>query len=135
PRPRPGLSRPLRWERSISVLISVLGDDRAAELVVQADEAHVDVLTDAVGPDETREGHVLVLQEAVVVPDADRPVRREAELEAGTDRATPAGLAGRAEQRARGRAVDVELVADDSRAALHVGEHVVPGVADLTGDQ
>src|SRR3954453_20693265 len=129
-----GFRRPLAIERSIAVFYSVTAEARAAELVVQADEAHVDILTDAIGRRHQREGDVLVLQEDVVVPDANRPVRREAVLQAGTDRATPAGLIGRGQQcAAKGR--DFILAADDSRTALGVNEDVVPGVADLTGDQ
>src|SRR3954454_17189733 len=129
-----GFRRPLEVERSRSGFCSVTAEARAAELVVQADEAHVDVLTDAVGRGHQREGDVLVLQEDVVVLDANRPVRREAVLEACTDRTTPAGLVCRREQRAaNGR--DFILAADDSRTALGVKEDVVPGVADLTGNQ
>src|SRR3954451_17171476 len=129
-----GFRRPLEIERSIAVFYSVTAEARAAELVVQADEAHVDILTDAIGRGHQREGDVLVLQEDVVVLDANRPVRGETVLEAGTDRATPTGLIVRGQQcAAKGR--DFILAAGDSRTALGVNEDVVPGVADLTGDQ
>src|SRR5438045_426769 len=95
-----GFRQPLEVERSMSVFYSVPAEDRATELVVQADETHVDVLTDAIGRGHQREGHVLVLQEDVVVLDTHRPVRCEAVLEAGTDRATPTGLVVRGQQRA-----------------------------------
>src|SRR5690348_1398 len=67
-----GFPRSLDRERSISGLCSVLREDRAAELVVQADEAHVDVLLDVVGL-EAGEGDILAGQEDVVVLDANRP--------------------------------------------------------------
>src|SRR6185312_8563858 len=50
-------------------------------------------------------------------------------------RAAPAGVAVRGEQTAGRRAEHLVLDADDGRTALGVDEHVVPGVADLTGDQ
>src|SRR3954447_4958532 len=129
-----GFRQPLEVERSIAVFYSVTAEARAAELVVQANEAHVDVLADAIGANQACERDVLVLQEDVVVLDANRPVRGETVLEAGTDRATPTGLIVRGQQRpAKGR--DFILAAGDSRTALGVKEDVVPGVADLTGDQ
>src|SRR5207245_6064531 len=85
------------------------------------------------------EGEGAVAQENVVILDADRPVRREAELETGADRATPAGILGRSERGAgtgeAGRDEGVVFVADHGAAALHVEQHVVPGVADLACDQ
>src|SRR3954451_24399968 len=94
-----GFRRPLEVERSRSGICSVTAEARAAELVVQPDEAHVDVLLDVVGL-QAREGDVLVGQEDVVVLDTHRPIRRETELEAGTDGATPTGVAVRCEQTA-----------------------------------
>src|SRR3954470_5787215 len=76
-----GFRRPLDVERSISGIYSVTAEHRAAELVVQADETHVDVLTDAIGASQAGERDVLVLQEDVVVLDANRPVRGETVLE------------------------------------------------------
>ena len=78
-----------------------------------------------------------VAHEQMVVFDADRPVRRKAEFEAGSDRAAPAGFAGLSRTTRRRSPVtklDV-LVVGDGGAALHVPEHVVPGVADLAGEQ
>src|SRR5947209_7836302 len=128
---RPGLSTIAQTER----LVSVLRNDGAAELVVQANEAHVDVLTDAIGRRHQREGDVLVLQEDVVVLDANRPIRGKTILDAGADGAAPTGLVVRGQQRAGGRAEHLVLAAGHSRTALDVEQDVVPGVADLTGDQ
>src|SRR5947207_11286892 len=75
---------------------SVLRDDRAAELVVQAGGDEIDVLTDAVGAEgeaaRRGEGVGTVLHEQVIVLDANRPVRGEGVFEAGADRAAPAGV-------------------------------------------
>ena len=76
---------------------SVFGDDRAAEAIVHADSAQIDILADAQGrayaAADRRQRDVAVVQEDVVVFEADRPVRREAELDTGADRAAPAGFA------------------------------------------
>src|SRR6185295_18852427 len=56
-------------------------------------------------------------------------------FEAGTDRATPAGVAGRGEQRTAAESGDLVLVADHSGTTLDVDQDVVPGVPDLAGDQ
>src|ERR1700743_3906893 len=69
----------------------------------------------------------------MVVFERDRPARREAELDAGADRATPTGFAGAVEGDPGEKAV--VPVAGHSRAALHIAKHVVPGIADLTGEE
>src|ERR1700759_3331001 len=96
---RPARGRPfVQANRSkISTLRSVPGDHRATEGVVHADGAHVDVLTDVVPAVEDTEGverHVAAAHEQMVVFERDGPARREAELDAGADRAAPTGLAG-----------------------------------------
>src|SRR5262245_57959038 len=94
---------------------SVLRDQRAAPAIVQADEAHVDVLTDAVAAERQaawgREAKRAIAEEDVVVFDAHRPVRRKADFQAGADRATPTAFAGRSEQGA---------VTDEARGDEHV---------------
>src|ERR1700722_215913 len=71
----------------------------------------------------------------VVVLDCQRPVRREADFETGTDRATPAGL-GRLVKRQAGCRGDAGiLVGYDGAAAFDVPENVVPGVTDLPGEK
>src|SRR4051812_10957436 len=122
---------------------SVPRDPRTAPAIVQADEAHVDVLPNPVAAEDPTRGRCeadrAIAKENVVVLKAQRPVRGEAELQTGPDRTTPASLPRRSQQRARaGRtcsSVDVVLVANDGGAALHVEQHVVPGVTDLTGDE
>src|SRR3954469_836553 len=122
---------------------SVPRDHRTAPAIVQADEAHVDVLPNPVAAEDPTRGRCeadrAIAKEDVVVLKAQRPVRGEAELQTGPDRSTPASLPRRSQQRARaGRtcsSVDVVLVADDGGAALHVKQHVVPGVTALTGDE
>src|SRR3954462_5924472 len=90
PRARPGAFRHVRRSARKSVLVSsVLGEDRAAELVVQASGDEIDVLADAIAADHAAEraGEVvgLVLHEQVIVFDADRPVRSEAVFETDAD--------------------------------------------------
>src|SRR5882757_10805940 len=79
---------------------SVLGDQRAAKLVVQASGEEIDVLLDAVGLCERGgdEVDVLAIHEHVVVFERDRPVRREAVFEASANHGTPTGVAGRGKQ-------------------------------------
>src|ERR1700686_2738312 len=93
PGPRPGAL--------ISSLVarSVLRDDRAAELVVQADGDQVDVLLDVVGAgghpgnrEDAGEAVVVGAHEQMVVFDGGRPVRSEAVFEADANRATPTGV-------------------------------------------
>src|SRR3954468_20544735 len=73
----------------------------------------------------------------MVVFEADRPVRGEAVFDADADRAAPAGVVGTIElgsgQTARSDAA--VAVAGDGGAALHVKQRVIPGVADLAGEQ
>jgi len=82
------------------------------------------------------EGIGLVLQENVVVLDAGRPVRSEAEFEPGADRAAPAGVVnGVRNLNAGSRREAVKTIGNHGGAALHVEQHVVPGVANLAGEQ
>src|SRR5689334_17704218 len=85
-----------------SEMSSVFRDDRAAPAVVHANGDHVDILTDALVR-EQRAGErtasstgdervIAAAHEQVVVFEADRPVRREAEFGAGADDTTPAGI-------------------------------------------
>src|SRR5690242_3108067 len=79
---------------------SILGDDRAAPAIVDADGDEIDVLLDALVEGQASstnhaiggEGVGAVAHEQVVVLDRRRPVRGEAEFEACTHRAAPAGV-------------------------------------------
>src|SRR5262249_6767932 len=109
---------------------SVLGDHRAAEAVVQTDEAHIDVLADIVSESHSvdarrEEDDVMVAKENMVVFDADRPVRGKADFQTGADRAAPPGLViGRSDQRTsadEGRPdKDVRPASNHGAAALDV---------------
>src|SRR5258708_1399928 len=123
------------FRSAVRRLGSVLGDQRAAKLVVQASGEEIDVLLDAVGLRERGgdEVDVLAIHEHVVVFERDRPVRREAVFEAGANHGTPTGVAGRGKQPTAAQSVDLVLVVGDSGTALRVEQHVVPGVADLAG--
>src|SRR5882757_1558526 len=119
---------------------SVTADDRAAKTVVDARGDEIDVLTDAIRLEKhtTRrgEGKGLILHEQVVVFDADRPVRGEAIFKAGANGAAPAGAIPGARCQDAGCGVDGREAAVGYRsAALHVEQGVVPGIADLAGEQ
>src|SRR6202012_4943262 len=74
--------------------------------------------------------------EQMVVLDADRPVRSEAILDAGTDGATPAGLIARAgEEATTGKAEDIVMGVSHGGAALDIEQGIIPGIADLAGEQ
>src|SRR6201999_1403030 len=133
---RPARGRP--FQQTQLELRSVL-QDRArivvAELVVHANRNQVDVLTDAVAR-EVAETHGAILQEDVVVFHAHRPVRRKADFDASADRATPIGVAARVgEQGSATKGEDVVTVVDNRGTALHTGQDVVPGIADLAGKE
>src|SRR5215475_2667219 len=77
---------------------SVLGNNRPAEPVIDAGGEEVDVLLDAVARDaqpRRDESDGLPVHEQVVILEADRPIRREAVFDAGTDHPAPARVAGR----------------------------------------
>src|SRR3954469_20531235 len=117
---------------------SMLGDDGTAPAIVDADRRHVDVLADRISPARSaagnaREAQHAVAHEQVLVFGGDRPVLGKADLDAGADSSTPTRGAGLVEHRSGRRGEAVVLLACDRGAALHVPEHVVPGIADLAG--
>src|SRR5258708_17890732 len=121
---------------------SVLRDDWAAELVVQANGDQVDILLDVVGAgghagnrEDAGEGGVMVAHEQMVVFDRGRPVRSEAVFEADANRATPTGVGRTIEDGAGTSDQTFVLVVGDRSTALDVEQGVVPGVADLAGEQ
>src|SRR6201999_261705 len=81
------------------------------------------------------EGVGAVAHEQVVVFEGDRPARSEADFDTGADRAAPTGLAGGVDHEAGGGEEAVVLVVGDRSTTLDVPEHVVPGVADLAGEE
>src|ERR1700736_3998754 len=106
---------------------SVFCDHRAAERVVHADGAHVDILTNIVDTGQTArrrasegEAVVAIAHEQVVVFKGNRPARRKTDLDAGADRAAPTGFAGGVERSAEN--VAVVLVMGDCGTALAVPE-------------
>src|SRR5205814_4998514 len=64
-----------------------------------------------------------------------RPVRHEAVFDAHACGTAPAVFLGRIERRAGCGAQTGVLVAGDGSAALDVKQRVIPGIADLAGDQ
>src|SRR5690242_3049575 len=84
--------------RALEVQPSVRGKRRPAEAIVDPGRYHVDVLTDAVLGGEaaggSRESVGLTVEEDMIVFHADRPVRGEADLDAGADSGAPARIIG-----------------------------------------
>src|ERR1035437_237673 len=73
--------------------------------------------------------------EHVIVFKPNRPIRSEAIFTADTNHGTPARFRGRVESYI-GRDIDAAiLVVSDGGTALHVQQHVVPSVTNLTGEQ
>src|ERR1700754_500744 len=118
---------------------SVLCDDRAAELVVQASGDQIDVLADTIAAERqaARGGEVvgLVLHEQVVVFDADRPIRSEAVFQTDADGAAPVGVVAGGRELRTEPVVDAVAIRGHSRTALDVEQRVVEGVTDLAGEQ
>src|SRR5665647_2577565 len=80
-------------------------------------------------------GDIAGAHEHVIVFNSERPVRGEAVFEADADHATPAGFRGTVESDT-GQIIDAGiLVVSDGGTALHVQQHVVPSVTNLTGEQ
>jgi hypothetical protein len=94
---------------SLSTLMMglVLRDHRAAEGVVHADGANIDILADAIdgrkGAGARVGGDIAAAHEEMVVFEGDRPMRREADFDASAHGAAPTGFAGAVEQRDRRR--------------------------------
>jgi hypothetical protein len=138
----PGLKVCRRYE-----IRSVPRDDRATEAVIDARSDHINVLTDRVGAECGAgrnasqnacrcEGDGAVTHEKVIVLDPNRPIRCESEFEGRCEDTTPACFIRRIEQRAAlgGYRTSV-FVVDHGRAALYIPKDVVPGIADLAGEQ
>src|SRR5581483_4827176 len=107
-------------------LKSVLRDHRATEVIVHADCADVDVLSDVVGRREHAGGRVcrdiLAAQEHVIVFECDGPVWREPELKPNANHATPTVLAGGVDRSADHGNIRIVPVVHHGRATLHVAE-------------
>ena len=83
----------------------------------------------------------------MIVFERDRPLRGEAEFDAGSNHAAPTGLTCLRERAPRSNAKSSSdgsyggvrypgiFVVGKGRAALQICEHVVPGIADLAGEE
>ena len=91
--------------------------------------------TAAVTQIDARERIIGIAHEQVVVFNTKRPVRCEAVLKSNTDGAAPAGRAGRGQFNAGKRFEDAKAVARHRRTALYVEQRLIPGVADLAGEE
>src|SRR3569833_3307271 len=112
---------------------------RAAELVVQPHQAKVCILTDAArGGQRTgcrRKVQVLVIEEDVVVFNAERQVRQDPIFDARTDRRSSACTVCGVDRCTICSREGAVLVVDDGGATLHIPKHVVEGIADLARKQ
>src|SRR5205085_1921857 len=117
---------------------SIFGGDRSAEAIVDACGYEINVLADPVGTEEgagrVRERDQAILHEEVIIFDGDGPTRRKAEFDAGANRPTPAGVPA-CGGRLHATKINMEPVGRHGGAALHVDQHVVPGVAELPGEE
>src|SRR3979411_3531890 len=126
--------------------MSVLRYNRTTPTVVHAHRDQIDVLTHAVGPNQSACGpnerdntsrvkpHGSVAHKQVIVFDAERPIRRKAKLKSGTDRSTPPAF-GRSGAYGTADAGDSFInIARYSGTALDVEEDVAPGIPDLSGE-
>ena len=84
---------------------------------------------------DARERIVGIAHEQVVVFNTKRPVRCEAVLKSDAHGAAPAGRAGRGQFNAGKRFEDAKAVACHRRTALYVEQRLIPGVADLAGEE
>ena len=84
---------------------------------------------------DTRERIIGIAHEQVVVFNTERPVWCEAVLKSDADGAAPAGRAGRGQFNAGNRFEDAKAVARHRRTALYVEQRLIPGVADLAGEE
>src|SRR6476660_1115187 len=71
----------------------------------------------------------------MVVFDTKRPVRGEAVFKSNTRGAAPAGRADLGQFNAGKRSEDAKAVARHRRTALYVEQRLIPGVADLAGEE
>jgi hypothetical protein len=114
---------------------SVFCDDGTAKAIAHPHRPYVHVLADIVAARDCnvrwRECDVRVAHEQVVVFNAYGPVRRKAEFNSGSDRATPASIACLIVHDTGCGEKGAVFVIGDRSAALNVPENVVPGVADL----
>src|SRR6185295_9015972 len=86
-------------------------------------------------PIDIRERIIGIAHEQVVVFDTERPVRCEAVLKSDAYGAAPAGRAGRGQFNAAKRFKNAKAVARHRRTALYVEQRLIPGVADLAGEE
>src|SRR3954454_15929490 len=112
-----------------------------AKSVIHAQREHIHVLADP-AVEETNntqigsgERIVAIAHEQVVVFNAEGPIRSEAILPSNTHGGAPAGRACRRQFNARSGIEDAKAGVRHRRAALHVEQRCVPGVADLAGEK
>src|SRR6478672_10120434 len=108
-----------------------------AKFVADAASDHADIRPGVGGEGadcevRRQERAAVTLSEEIVVFDAGSPIRRETILKAHTDYSAPTGPLCLPEADAGEGIEDVEALACDGSAALHIKQGCIPGVADLT---
>jgi hypothetical protein len=82
-----------------------------------------------------RKRDAIVAHEQVVILNGNGPVRRKAKFKACPHGTAPAGFGGLIPYNTRRGEEGAVFVVGDRSAAFHVPEDVVPGIADLAGEQ
>src|SRR5229473_2259024 len=123
-------------------LTSILPDHRAAPAIVDASSDRVSILADAVVPcvhagdrKHAREGVVLGAYEQMVVFDGGRPIRSKAIFNTSTNCSAPARCGRTVKDSSGSSEKALVFVVGNSSAALCVYKGIVPGKADLAGEQ
>src|SRR6478672_6357366 len=111
-----------------------------AKFVADAASDHADIRPGVGGEGadcevRRQERAAVTLSEEIVVFDAGSPIRRETILKAHTDYSAPTGPLCLPKADAGEGIEDVEALACDGGAALHINQGCIPGVADLTREE
>jgi hypothetical protein len=129
------LSRPPKKLRSVP------REEGATPAIVDLHHSHIHVSTGAVGASQRNarridEGHVVTIQEDVIVFETNRPVRSETDLDASSCGSTPPRLVtARRNKQVRGIADEIKTLVDNRSTALGVQQDVVPGMPQDEADR
>src|SRR5712671_240775 len=106
---------------------------RATETIVQTPREEMEVLLDVINRIGGA-GKLLVSrsQTNVIIFNAERPIRGEAELKTTAKNPTPACVAGRSRKARQCGRIEVGLIVRDCAAAFDIVEHIVCGKSHLT---
>jgi hypothetical protein len=111
------------------------------EVVVHASRDKIHIAADPIstkdgGSSWNKKRRVAVAHEDMIVLNGNRPIRGKAVFEADANCAAPLRvIAGRSYNRVRCGKEDIPTIVGHRGAALHVEQDVVPGIANLAGEQ